>query len=84
MTVLRGSPIFGVHFCDTGVGVACDDMAIKFGLGFFLLFYWTEARVSTQFFHAFLFIYLSSVSVSWWSPSRGPILILFTSLVPFL
>ena len=56
MMVSRGSPIFGVRFCDTGVGVACDDVAIKFWLGFFLLFYWTEARVSTQFFGAFLFI----------------------------
>ena len=57
MTVLCGSPIFGVCFCDTGMGVAHDDMAIKFlALAFFLLFYWTEARVSTQFFHAFLFI----------------------------
>ena len=75
MMVSRGSPIFGVRFCDTGVGVARDDVAIKFWLGFFLLFYWTEARVSTQFFCAFLFIYLFSVSVSWWSLSRGPILI---------
>ena len=57
MMVSRGSPIFRVRFCDTGVGVARDDVAIKFfGLGFFLLFYWTEARVSTQFFRAFLFI----------------------------
>ena len=30
MMVSRGSPIFGVRFCDTGVGVACDDVAIKF------------------------------------------------------
>ena len=29
ITVLCGSPIFGVCFCDTGVGVMCDDMAIK-------------------------------------------------------
>ena len=36
MMVSRGSPIFGVCFCDTGVGVARDDVAIKFGLGFFL------------------------------------------------
>ena len=56
MTVSHGSPIFGVRFCDTGVGVACDDMAIKFWPWLFLLFYWTEARVSTQFFCAFLFI----------------------------
>ena len=30
MTVLRGSSIFGVCFCDTGMGVARDDVAIKF------------------------------------------------------
>ena len=30
MVVSRGSPIFGVCFCDTGVGVAHDDVAIKF------------------------------------------------------
>ena len=30
MTVLCGSPIFGVRFCNTGVGVMCDDVAIKF------------------------------------------------------
>ena len=39
MMVLHRSPIFGVCFCDTGVGVARDDVAIKFCLGFFLLFY---------------------------------------------
>ena len=31
MTVSCGSPIFGVRFCDTGVGVAHDDMAIVVG-----------------------------------------------------
>ena len=31
-----GSPIFGVCFCDTGVGVVCDDMAIKFWPWLFL------------------------------------------------
>ena len=36
MLVLRGSPIFGVRFCDTGVGVARDDMAIKFWPWLFL------------------------------------------------
>ena len=36
MTVLCGSPIFGVHFCDTGVGVVRDDMAIKFWPWLFL------------------------------------------------
>ena len=30
MIVSCGSPIFGVRFCDTGVGVARDDVAIKF------------------------------------------------------
>ena len=30
MTVSRGSPIFGVCFCDTGMGVMRDDVAIKF------------------------------------------------------
>ena len=36
MTVSCGSPIFGVRFCDTGVGVVCDDMAIKFWPWLFL------------------------------------------------
>ena len=36
MTVLHGLSIFGVCFCDTGVGVACDDMAIKFWPWLFL------------------------------------------------
>ena len=36
MLVLRGSPIFGVRFCDTGVGVTRDDMAIKFWPWLFL------------------------------------------------
>ena len=36
MMVLRGSPIFGVRFCDTGVGVARDDVAIKFWPWLFL------------------------------------------------
>ena len=36
MMVSRGSPIFGVHFCDTGMGVARDDMAIKFWPWLFL------------------------------------------------
>ena len=36
MMVSCGSPIFGVCFCDTGVGVACDDMAIKFWPWLFL------------------------------------------------
>ena len=36
MLVLHGSPIFGVRFCDTGVGVARDDMAIKFWPWLFL------------------------------------------------
>ena len=36
MMVLHGSPIFGVHFCDTGVGVARDDVAIKFWPWLFL------------------------------------------------
>ena len=37
MLVLRGSPIFGVRFCDTGVGVARDDVAIKFWPWLFFL-----------------------------------------------
>ena len=36
MLVLRGSPIFGVCFCDTGVGVVRDDVAIKFWPWLFL------------------------------------------------
>ena len=36
MTVSCGSPIFGVRFCDTGMGVMCDDMAIKFWPWLFL------------------------------------------------
>ena len=36
MTVLCGSPIFGVCFCDTGVGVVHDDVAIKFWPWLFL------------------------------------------------
>ena len=36
MMVSRGSPIFGVCFCDTGVGVTHDDMAIKFWPWLFL------------------------------------------------
>ena len=36
MTVLCGSPIFGVCFCDTGMGVVRDDMAIKFWPWLFL------------------------------------------------
>ena len=36
MLVLRRSPIFGVRFCDTGVGVARDDVAIKFWPWLFL------------------------------------------------
>ena len=36
MMVLRRSPIFGVRFCDTGVGVARDDVAIKFWPWLFL------------------------------------------------
>ena len=36
MMVSRGSPIFRVRFCDTGVGVACDDVAIKFWPWLFL------------------------------------------------
>ena len=36
MMVSCGSPIFGVHFCDTGVGIARDDMAIKFWPWLFL------------------------------------------------
>ena len=36
MMVSRGSPIFGVCFCDTGVGVARDDVAIKFWPWLFL------------------------------------------------
>ena len=36
MMVSRGSPIFRVRFCNTGVGVARDDMAIKFWLWLFL------------------------------------------------
>ena len=36
MMVSRRSPIFGVCFCDTGVGVARDDMAIKFWPWLFL------------------------------------------------
>ena len=35
MLVSRGSPIFGVRFCGTGVGVAHDDVAIKFWPWFF-------------------------------------------------
>ena len=38
MMVLRGSSIFGVRFCNTGVGVARDDMAIKFWPWLFLAF----------------------------------------------
>ena len=36
MTVSCGSPIFGVRFCNTGVGVARDDVAIKFWPWLFL------------------------------------------------
>ena len=36
MMVSRGSPIFRVRFCDTGVGVARDDVAIKFWPWLFL------------------------------------------------
>ena len=36
MMVSHGSPIFGVCFCDTGVGIARDDMAIKFWPWLFL------------------------------------------------
>ena len=36
ITVLCGSPIFGVCFCDTGVGVTRDDVAIKFWPWLFL------------------------------------------------
>ena len=36
MMVSCGSPIFRVRFCDTGVGVARDDMAIKFWPWLFL------------------------------------------------
>ena len=36
MTVSCGSPIFGVCFCDTGMGVTHDDMAIKFWPWLFL------------------------------------------------
>ena len=36
MTVSRGSPIFGVCFCDTGMGVVHDDVAIKFWPWLFL------------------------------------------------
>ena len=34
--VSHGSPIFGVRFCDTGMGVVRDDMAIKFWPWLFL------------------------------------------------
>ena len=36
MMVSRRSSIFGVRFCDTGVGIACDDVAIKFWPWLFL------------------------------------------------
>ena len=36
MMVSCGSPIFGVRFCDTGMGVAHDDVAIKFWPWLFL------------------------------------------------
>ena len=36
MMVSRRSPIFGVCFCDTGVGVVHDDVAIKFWPWLFL------------------------------------------------
>ena len=36
ITPFHRSPIFGVRFCDTGMGVACDDMAIKFWPWLFL------------------------------------------------
>ena len=36
MTVSRRSPIFRVRFCDTGMGVAHDDVAIKFWPWLFL------------------------------------------------
>ena len=36
MMVSRGSPIFGVRFCDTGMGIAHDDVAIKFWPWLFL------------------------------------------------
>ena len=36
MMVSCGSPIFGVRFCDTGMGVARDDVAIKFWPWLFL------------------------------------------------
>ena len=76
MLVSCGSPIFGVRFCDTGVGVACDDVAIKF---LALAFSCSSTGLKQEFQHSSFvpscLFYLFSISVSWWSLSRGPILI---------
>ena len=76
MMVSRGSPIFRVRFCDTGVGVAHDDVAIKF---LALAFSCSSTGLKQEFQHSSFvpscLFYLFSVSASWWSPSRGPILI---------
>ena len=57
MMVLHGSPIFGVRFCDTGVGVARDDMAIKFWPWLFLaLLLETNDKASSGETHAQLLI----------------------------
>ena len=76
MMVSCGSPIFGVCFCDTGVGVAHDDMAIKF---LALAFSCSSTGLKQEFQHSSFvpscLFYWFSVSVSWWSLSRGPILI---------
>ena len=80
MMVLRGSPIFGVRFCDTGVGVVHDDMAIKF---LALAFSCSSTGLKQEFQHSSFvpscLFCLFSASVSWWSLSRGPILIPPTS-----
>ena len=77
MTVLCGLSIFGVRFCDTGVGVACDDVAISFGLAFSCSSTGLKQEFQHSSFVPSCLFYLFSVSVSWWSPSRGPILIFF-------
>ena len=44
MTVSCGSPIFGVCFCDTGVGVTCDDILKREELSLFKLSKNTKER----------------------------------------
>ena len=59
-----------------GVGVARDDVAIKFWPW---LFSCSSTGLKQEFQHSSFvpscLFYLFSISVSWWSLSRGPILI---------